>query len=73
MPKPKCLHSQEQTEKHIEEILKLLKGDNSHGLVTKMALIRQSVARVWWWVGGISISLMAIAFFVIRGYLLKGG
>lgn len=78
----KCLHevdlatmaqSQKRTEELVDEVLRLLKGDNKHGLVTRVALLRQSIGRVWWWVGGISISIMGIAFVIIRAFLLKGG
>lgn len=76
----KCIHevdlaimaqSQERIESVIKEILKLLKGDNNQGLITKTALLSQSISRMWWWVGGISISIMGIALFVIRIYLIK--
>ena len=50
-------------------ILKVLNGNGSIGLVTKTALNAQSVKRAWWWLGGISVSLMGIAVFVIRSSL----
>ena len=71
----KCLHEvdlalmakemKENTE-DTKEILKLLKGDNAKGLVTKVALQGASLKRAWWWLGGISIAIIGAAFFIIR-------
>ena len=69
----KCLHEVDlalmakemsQNTNDTKEILKLLKGDNSKGLVTKVALHGASIKRVWWWLGGISLVIIGA---VIRG------
>ena len=59
---------------HIEEkadrTIKILEGNGKEGgLVTQVALNRSSIHRAWWWLGGISMGLIAIAFFVIRSGL----
>jgi len=75
MEEHKCLHEVDlalmgqemsQNTKDTAEILKLLKGDNSKGLVTKVALQGASLKRAWWWLGGISIAIIGAAFFIIR-------
>ena len=50
----------------VKDILKILNGNGTSGIVTKVALNREDLRRVWWWLGGISVSIMGIAFFVIR-------
>jgi len=78
MPAPKCLHevdlatmaqSLEENTKDTKLILKILQGNGGEGLVTKVALTHSSISRAWWWLGGISMGLIAIAFFVIRAGL----
>lgn len=75
MEKHECLHEvdfalmakemKENTD-DTKEILKLLKGDNSKGLVTKVALHGASLKRVWWWVGLISVAIIGAAFYAIK-------
>jgi len=55
----------------VKEILNIIKGTNGDGLTTKIALQRQSLARLWWWVGGLSICFVGIAGWVIRSGLMK--
>ena len=55
----------------LKEILNIIKGTNGDGLTTKLALQRQSLARLWWWVGGLSICFVGIAGWVIRSGLMK--
>lgn len=53
-----------------EEILRILKGyDNTPGLITRVALHAQSINRLWWWVGGISLMLLGTVGWIIRGAL----
>ena len=40
------------------EILKILKGDNGAGLTTKVALVKQSVKRLWWFVGPMALLIV---------------
>ncbi len=72
----KCLHEIDlavmakdvnENTKDTKQILKLLQGDNAKGLVTKVALQAASIQRVWWWLGGISLGILGVAFFVIKG------
>lgn len=78
MEEHKCLHEVDlalmakemsQNTEDTKEILKLLKGDNSKGLVTRLALQGASIKRAWWWLGGISVAIIGAAFFIIRGGL----
>ena len=50
-----------------EAILKVLNGNGSDGLVTRVALNKADIKRVWWWLGGVSVSILTAAFFIIRG------
>lgn len=52
-----------------EELVKIVKGDNSEGLITKVALNRTSLARAWWWLGAISLLLLSVMGFVLRSGL----
>jgi len=75
----KCLHEVDlalmakevkDNREDTREILKLLKGSNEgKGLVTKVALHGASIKRAWWWLGGISLAIAGIAFYVIKGVL----
>ena len=71
MAEHKCLHEVDlalmeselkENTKDTKQILKLLQGDNSKGLVTKVALHTASIRRAWWWLGGISLAIMTGAF-----------
>jgi len=55
----------------VKEILNIIKGTNGDGLTTKIALQGQSLARLWWWVGGVSLCLVGVAGWVIRSGLMK--
>jgi hypothetical protein len=48
------------------EILRIVKGDNGTGLVTKVALNTSAIGRIWWWLGGISLCILGV---VIKAYL----
>ena len=54
----------------VRDIFKILNGNGQEGIVTKTALNTQSIKRVWWWLGGISVSIMGIAFFVLKQGLI---
>ena len=55
-----------QIKSDVKDILKLLNGNGTSGIITKVALNKEAIRRAWWWLGGISISIMGIAFFVIK-------
>ena len=63
-------HRLERIEKKQDRILSILEGNGANGVVTKVALNRQSISRMWWWVGGISLAIIGVAFFVIRSSLV---
>lgn len=57
----------EEQGKISKEILVLLKGDKGTiGLMAKVCLLKQSVKRSWWWLSGVSMGLLGIAFWVIK-------
>ena len=49
---------------NVEKIFKLL--DGPEGLVTGVALNKQSIKRVWWWLGGVSTTMVGGAIWAIR-------
>ena len=55
----------EENTKDTKEILKILRGDGNDGLVTTVALQKQSLNRVWWWLGGISMTMITGALYII--------
>ena len=48
-----------------EDILKCVKGNGTVGLMTQTELNKSSIKRAWWWLGGVSLAILAIAFKVI--------
>ena len=58
-------------EKKIDNLTELLTGNSKEGLVTRVALLRQSINKAWWWLGAISLGLIGTAFVVIRKALLE--
>lgn len=49
-----------------EDILKCVKGNGTKGLMTQTELNKSAIRRAWWFLGGISGSILALAFFVLR-------
>ena len=50
-----------------KELLITLKGTNGNkGLVTRTNLLEAGQTRVWWWLGGVSLTLLGIAGWVIK-------
>ncbi len=52
--------------KDIKQIKEAILGNGQAGLKTEMALTKQSVARIWWWLGGISMAILGSAAWIIR-------
>ena len=50
-----------------KELLDIVKGTNSEGLVTKTALNTASIKRAWWWLSALSVMLLGVAGWIIRG------
>ena len=48
------------------EIHKAIFGNGGNGLLTKAALNRQSIKRIWWWVGGLSMTILGIAGCIVK-------
>lgn len=53
----------------VKDIYKILNGNGSEGLVTRVALNKSAIGRIWWWLGGVSLAILGTAFFVLRGGL----
>lgn len=62
--------NQDDMKEDQKEMLKLLKGDNGKGITTTIALHSQSMRRMWWWIGSISlfiaISAVGVIFRIIQ-------
>ena len=57
---------------HIEQSTqawKRVEAKLNNGLGTQVELNKTAILRAWWWLGGMSLSMMAAAFFIIRGSL----
>jgi len=48
------------------EVLKSVKGNGGPGLLTQTALNRDSIKRAWWWLGGISMSLVGLFIWALK-------
>ena len=48
------------------EVLKSVKGNGGPGLLTQTALNRESIKRAWWWLGGISVSLLGLVVWALK-------
>ena len=48
------------------EIHKAIFGNGGAGLLTKAALNRPSIKRIWWWVGGLSMTILGIAGCIVK-------
>ena len=49
-----------------KDIHKAIYGNGGNGLLTNVALNRQSIKRAWWWLGSLSAALIGIAGCVIK-------
>ena len=47
----------------LKEIKNIL---TKNGISSRISVLAESQKRVWWWLGGISMSIMGIAFFIIK-------
>lgn len=54
-----------------KEILTLLKGDNGEGLVTRVALNKQSINRLWYFVGPIVFLIVSTVIGAGLNHLIK--
>jgi len=51
----------------VKDIFKILNGNGANGLVTRVALNKQSISRVWWWVGILSATFVSgSVYFLFR-------
>ena len=75
MDEHKCMHevdfalmskSLEENTRDTKEILRMVKGNGGPGLLTNQALLKQSISRLWWWVGSISIAGLGLTIYCIK-------
>jgi len=55
-----------EVKKDTEEILKSIKGNGGPGLLTQSALNKASIKRAWWWLGGVSLTILTIAGWALK-------
>ena len=55
-----------EVKKDTEEILKSIKGNRGPGLLTQSALNKASIKRAWWWLGGVSLTILTIAGWALK-------
>ena len=48
------------------DIHKAIYGNGGDGLLTKVALNKKSIKIQWWWLGGVSLSILGIAGCIIK-------
>ena len=60
------LQTQETMAGQVELMLKILNGNGSAGLKTKVELNRASIVRAWVWLSSVSVGIMGLAFWAIR-------
>uniref|UniRef100_A0A6H2A3B1 Uncharacterized protein n=1 Tax=viral metagenome TaxID=1070528 RepID=A0A6H2A3B1_9ZZZZ len=53
----------------VRDIFIILNGNGKDGLCTRVSLNKAAIGRIWWWLGGVSLGILGIAVFVIRGVL----
>ena len=49
----------------VKDIFKILNGNGGTGLVTRVALNKQSISRVWWWVGILSGTFVSGSIYLL--------
>lgn len=49
-----------EVKKDTAEILKSIKGNGGPGLLTQSALNKASIKRAWWWLGGVSLTILGV-------------
>ena len=54
-------------EKKVDKLVDLLQGDNGQGVITKVALVKQSLDKAWWWLGGVSLGILGLISYRIWG------
>lgn len=57
--------------KTTESTFKILKGNGGKGLVTDVELVKAGLFRAWWWLGGVSLAILATAAYIVR-YAIRG-
>ena len=56
--------------KKVKCIENSIKGqEGKPGILTKIALHDASLARVWWWLGSLSLAIMVAAIYIIRDHM----
>ena len=50
----------------LDKVVECIDGNGQPGLKTRIAVAENDTKRQWWWLGGISMGILGIAFFVIK-------
>lgn len=50
----------------VKDIFKILNGNGTKGLVTKIALTEASIGRVWYWLSAVSLTIVIAAITFIK-------
>lgn len=67
----KCLHEHDLGEmaadiNHMKVAIDEINKSLNNGVKTQTALNEQSIGRIWWFVGAITMSILGLAFYTIR-------
>jgi hypothetical protein len=55
----------------LKDIFKILNGNGTEGLVTKVALNASSITRAWWWLSALSVAMLTAVIAVFKDYLMR--
>lgn len=47
------------------KIMKLIQGNGESGIITQIALFKQSLNKAWWWLGGVSMVMLAKTVYIL--------
>jgi len=61
-----CIHESNIAEmktnvEHVVRKVDKIEDMLTNGLSTQVALNKQSIGRVWWWLGGVSLAILGVA------------
>jgi len=62
----RCVEKVDENKEATEKLVKLL---HENGLITQVALNKQSLSRLWKWMGTISAFILGLAGWILRGSL----
>jgi hypothetical protein len=54
----------------VKSILVVLNGNGKEGLCTRVSLVEKAQSISWWWLGGISLSVVGVAIYIVKSGIL---